>query len=268
MKLDHTIFNRSAFRLGKGRGPEDAPQLIQRLKRRIHRRGFLRKYTLALSSRQKVAVSFWLGLMRRLKILVLESPFFKQNKSIKSAKGLLCRGFDQSTEKKQGERRKEMRKGILLVLVLGLMVFCATKDSSAQGGPPVLEKVWASPVMPNGSLVKIYIKASDPDGDMKWLYISGGVGKQSVLGAVPIRLKGESTKSLDGYVYWDSSRVTAGDVSATAEISVEDAKGNESGAKSITFELKKGKDVKAQKAPSDFQDKEIGPIMMQSNRGM
>ena len=48
-----------------------------------------------------------------------------------------------------------MKKGILLVLVLGLMVFCTTKDSIAQGGPPVIEKVWASPVTPIGGLVKI-----------------------------------------------------------------------------------------------------------------
>ena len=154
-----------------------------------------------------------------------------------------------------------MRKGILLVLVFGLMVFCVTKGSGAQGGPPVIEKVWASPVIPTGSLVKIYIKASDPDGNMKWLYISAGVGKQSVLGGVPLRLKGESTKSLNGYVYWDSSRVTAANVSATVEFTVEDATGKESEAKSVTLELKKGKDVKAEKAPSDFQEKEIGPIM-------
>jgi len=152
-----------------------------------------------------------------------------------------------------------MRKGILLVLVLGLMVFCVTKDSSAQGGPPVIEKVWASPVVPIGGLVKIYIKASAPSG-MKWLLISGGIGKQSVVGAVPLRLRGEP-KSLNGYVYFDSSRMTYGSVQATAEFTVEDATGKESEAKSVTLELKKGKDVKAEKAPSDFQEKEIGPIM-------
>jgi hypothetical protein len=161
-----------------------------------------------------------------------------------------------------------MRKGILLVLVLGLMVFCATKDSSAQGSKPVIEKVWASPVTPTGTLLKVYIKASDPDGDMKWLYISAGVGKQSTVGAVPIRLKGEAAKSLNGYVYWDSSRMTANSVEATAEFTVEDAKGLESEAKSITLQLKKGKDVKAEKAPSDFEEKEIGPIMLRSGRGM
>ena len=163
-----------------------------------------------------------------------------------------------------------MRKGILLVLVLGLMVFCATKDSvaQAQGAKPVIEKVWASPVTPIGTVLKIYIKASDPDGDMKWLYISAGVGKQSVLGAIPVRLKGESTKSVNGYVYFDTSRMTANNVEATAEFTVEDTKGLESEAKSVTLQLKKGKDVKAEKAPSDFQEKEIGPIMLRSGKGM
>jgi hypothetical protein len=158
-------------------------------------------------------------------------------------------------------KEKKMRKGILLVLVLGLMVFCATKDSNAQApaAPPVIEKVWASPVYPIGGLIKIYIKASDPNADMKWLYISAGFGKQAVLGAVPLRLKGG--KDLNGYVYWDSRWMTTGNVQATVEFTVEDAAGKESEAKSVTFELKKGKDIKAEKAPADFQEKEIGPIM-------
>ena len=198
-------------------------------------------------------------------MLVLKSRFFKQNKSVKSAKGLLCRGFDQSTEKKQGERRKEMRKGILLVLVLGLMVFCATKDSSAQGGPPVIEKVWASPEVPSGKLLKIYIKASDPDGDMKWLFISAGRGKQATTAAIPIRIKKESAKSLNGYLYWDTSRAEK-NISGTVEIVIEDSKGMESEAKSVSVEIKGGKDVKAQKASSDFQETAIAPVMMDNVR--
>ena len=55
--------------------------------------------------------------------------------------------------------------------------------------------------------------------------------------------------------------MTAANVSATVEFTVEDATGKESEAKSVTLELKKGKDVKAEKAPSDFQEKEIGLIM-------
>ncbi len=93
---------------------------------------------------------------------------------------------------------------------------------------------------------------------MKWLYISAGLGKQAVLGGVPLRIKG---KDINGYVYWDSSRMTSGNVQATVEFTVEDAAGKESEAKTVTFELKKGKDVKAEKAPADFQEKEIGPIM-------
>ena len=158
-----------------------------------------------------------------------------------------------------------MRKGIFLVLVLGLMVFCATKDSIAQGGPPVLEKVWASPVTPSGDLLKIYIKASDPDGDMTWLCVAAGRGKQVTTGAFSIRLTKEAGKSLNGYIYWDTSRAEK-NISGTAAIWLEDSKGQQSETKSVFVEIKAGKDVKAEEAPAEFQDVPIAPVLLDNVR--
>lgn len=158
-----------------------------------------------------------------------------------------------------------MKKGILLVLVLGLMVFCATKDSIAQGGPPVLEKVWASPVTPSGKLLKIYIKASDPDGDMKWVCVAAGRRKQVTMGAFPIALTREARKSLNGYIYWDTSRVKK-NISGIAEITIEDSKGQQSETKSVFVEIKPGKDVKAEKAPAEFRDVPIAPVILDNVR--
>jgi hypothetical protein len=182
----------------------------------------------------------------------------KKRAKKESSKGFLCRGFSRQ---KNQERRKKMRKGILLVLVLGLMVFCATKDSSAQGGPPVLEKIWASPETAHGKLLKIYIKASDPDGDMKYLIVSAGRGKQTTA-SIPIRLKKEMGKSLNGYVYWDTSRAKK-NTSGTVEIMIEDSKGNESEAKSLSVSIK-AKDAKVEKAPADFQEFDIAPVILES----
>jgi hypothetical protein len=155
-----------------------------------------------------------------------------------------------------------MKKGILLVLVLGLMAFCATKDSFAQGGPPVLEKVWVSPETAYGKLLKIYIKASDPDGDIKWLMISAGRGK-TISGAVPIRIKKESGKSVNGYVYWDTKKSQMKDVTGTVEVLVEDMKGNESQTISLPVIIK-AKGAKVEKAPADFEEKEISPVMLEN----
>jgi hypothetical protein len=152
-----------------------------------------------------------------------------------------------------------MRKGILLVLVLGLMVFCATKDSSAQGGPPVLEKIWLSPEVAYGSMLKIYIKSSDPDGEMRWLYVAVGRGKQTVAG-VPIRLA-KGTKSVNGYVYWDTKRASLRDAIGTVEVSVEDWKGNESETMSAAVKIV-GKGAKVEKMPAEFQEVAIGPVML------
>ena len=158
-----------------------------------------------------------------------------------------------------------MRKGILWVLVLGLMVICATKDGIAQGGPPVLEKVWASPVTPSGKLLKIYIKASDPDGDMTWLCVAAGRGKQVTTGAFSIRISREAGKSLNGYIYWDTSRAEE-NIAGTAEITIEDSKGQQSERKSVFVEIKAGKDVTAEKAPAEFQDVPIAPVMLDNVR--
>jgi len=154
-----------------------------------------------------------------------------------------------------------MRRGILLGLVLGLMVLGSAMVSSAQEAP-VLEKVWAPAELNSGKLLKIYIKASDPQGDMRWLVVSGGrAGGTHPTGAVPIRLKKSLGKDLNGYIYWDTSKAFIKEAILMAEILIEDWKGNESETKSVTVKIV-SKGAKAEKVPADFREVEIGPIMV------
>ncbi len=153
-----------------------------------------------------------------------------------------------------------MRRGMVLGLVLGMMVLGSAMVCSAQEAPKI-EKVWAPAEFNFGSVLKIYLKASDPQGDIRWVYVTaGGSGITKPSGAVPIRVK-KGTKDLNGYVYWDSSKAPQKSGSATLEIMVEDMKGNESEGKSVTVKMV-AKGAKAEKAPADFQEVEIGPIMM------
>jgi hypothetical protein len=171
--------------------------------------------------------------------------------------------LDQSTEIKQGERRKEMKKGILLGLALVLMVLGTAMESRAEGSAPVLEKVWVSPEVNHGDLLKVYIKASDPDGDMRWIQVSAGRGKGGLAGSV-IRLKKEDRKSVSGYVYWDTGKAANRNVSGMIEITIEDWKGNESETVSIPVKIV-SIGAKSQAAPGEFQDKSIGPIMIEAS---
>jgi hypothetical protein len=167
-------------------------------------------------------------------------------------------GLDR--QKKMGKKGgKEMRKGILLGLALVLMVLGTAVDSRAQGGP-VLEKIWAPAEVDYGKLLKVYIKASDPEGDMRWVTVAGGRGEKPT-GAVPIRISKEARKDLNGFVYWDTRKAASHNTSGTVFITIEDWKGNESETKSVAVKIVP-KGAKAEKPPADFQEKEIGPIMM------
>jgi hypothetical protein len=163
-------------------------------------------------------------------------------------------------EKNKKEGGRKMKRGIWLGLVLGLMVLGAASVCSAQGGP-VLEKIWVPAEVNHGQLLKIYIKASDPENDIRWVYITAGRGKQTYLGA-PTRIKKEFAKDLNGYVWWDTKQAAMKDVTGTVEVMVEDRKGNESEAKSATVKIV-AKGAKAETAPGDFKDVNLGPVMVQ-----
>ena len=124
-----------------------------------------------------------------------------------------------------------------------------------------MEKVWVSPETLAGTLLKIYVKASDPDGDMRWLVVSGGRGKDGTMASVPIRLGKKFGKEVNGYVYWDTAKALKKSGTGHFSVLIEDWKGNES--EEITLPAKVvAKDAKVQKAPADFQNLAIGPIMV------
>jgi len=140
------------------------------------------------------------------------------------------------------------------------MVLGAASVCSAQGGP-VLEKVWVAPETNHGQLLKIYVKASDPEGDIRWIYVSGGVGKQVTAGA-PTRIKKGAGKEVNGYLYVNTKDFRMQNISGTVEVMIEDWKGNESETKSVPVKIV-AKGAKAEKPPADFKDEAIGPIMLQ-----
>lgn len=154
-----------------------------------------------------------------------------------------------------------MRKGILLGLALVLMVLGTAVDSRAQGGP-VLEKIWAPATVNIGTVLKIYIKATDPEGDMRWVIVSATRGTGQATGAVPIRLSKEMRKDLNGYVYFDTRGAMPG-AAGTIFVQIEDWKGNETETKSLPVKLET-KGAKVEKPPADFKEVAIGPVMMQN----
>jgi hypothetical protein len=170
-------------------------------------------------------------------------------------------------EKTKGKGGRNMRRGILFGLVLGLMVLGSASVSSAQSGP-VLEKIWGPAEVNWGGLLKIYIKAKGSDADLRWVLVSASRPQQmQPSGSTMIRVK-KGTKDLNGFIYWDTSQSQAkSNVEAKIYISVEDWKGNESETQSVVVKLVP-KGAKADKYPSDFQEVEIGPAIMPGTQRM
>jgi hypothetical protein len=152
-----------------------------------------------------------------------------------------------------------MRKGILLGLALVLMVLGTAMESRADGAPPVLEKVWVSPQVNHGDMLKIYIMGSDPDGDIRFIQVGAG-RKGGIVGSM-LRLKKDDRKDLNGYVYWDTGQAAQRNTGGTVEITLQDWKGNESESMSVPVRiLPMG--AKSEATPAEFKDKALGPIMI------
>lgn len=104
---------------------------------------------------------------------------------------------------------------------------------AAGPNPPLLEDIFAASAVPRGGVWNVFVKGSDPDGDMSHLWvIVSQLGKRSE--SETIALKGSDQRAFSGYftIYprganfspWEDLRVTvrirdrAGHLSETREV--------------------------------------------------
>jgi hypothetical protein len=158
------------------------------------------------------------------------------------------------------KKERKMKRAIILVLALAFVVLGVTTETRAN---PVLEEVWVPPEVNYGEVLKIYIKGSDPDGNMRWIQVSAA-GTNASLGATEIRLKKEAKREVNGYVYWDTKRSPRKEATGELQISLEDWGGKESATKSITVKVVPY-GAKEMSPPSSFQNVSIGPIMLEAH---
>jgi len=131
--------------------------------------------------------------------------------------------------------------------------------------PPVIEKSFASNQLKPGDLWKIYIRASDPDGDMESI-ISGVV--QTGAGAYPAsitKLKSEYGKEVSGYIYLNMSGPAGYNFLYNQEVSVsiqiKDRAGHAS--QPVAFKvLLLARQVPKTPPEGVFKEVELGPIMV------
>ncbi len=120
---------------------------------------------------------------------------------------------------------------ISIYLLLGL-VSCTVllRESREAGEPPVIEKIFAAKLIPPGDSWKVYIKASDPDGDMSMFILDFyHASSPNYLG-----ISKKDRERLSGYLRMDTNqplsvgRLFGRDIGLT--VIIEDSAGNQSNA--------------------------------------
>jgi hypothetical protein len=151
--------------------------------------------------------------------------------------------------------------GIFLSVAVGFSSFGANEASGQ--GYKVITQSFASKEINTGGTWKIYLKASNPDGEMLNIYATVD---QPGMGQYPLsitKLKEEYRKEFSGFVYLSTStpQGSLDGISLTLTIQVQD--------KSRTFSDKvvfplliQNRAAQEPPPPGVFDERELGPIMV------
>ncbi len=158
--------------------------------------------------------------------------------------------------------------GIILIGMMGCSHLQGIEEKEKIYGKntPVIGQSFASNQMEPGDQWKIYLRASDPDGDMETIL---AVVEQSGTGSYPvsmIKIKGENGKELSGYVYLNttSSRYGHGfldNQELTVSIQIRDKAGHVSQEVTHKVHLLSRRTQKSPPA-GVFKEETLGPIMV------
>ncbi len=157
--------------------------------------------------------------------------------------------------------------GLFLLYGCGSMArYGSTQERETVYGknPPVITEAYASPTARPGNTWKVYLKANDPNGDMKAIFSvieQPGVGNYS---PSITRIKPEDRKEMNGYLFLN----TAGQteilhlINITLRVEIQDMAGHFSAP--VVFPLSFNNTYSQQPPPPGvFQAHELGPIMIQ-----
>jgi len=152
----------------------------------------------------------------------------------------------------------------MLFLTMGCAALAPLEVKEAKYGKsvPVITESFASPKLRPWDTWKVYLKASDPDGDMKNIYATI---KQPGIGTYPVsitKIKEGDGKDLAGYIYLNTLGVQGLNfVSLTLTVEIQDKAGHFSQPAVFPLSFSLGSQQKTP-APGIFPEKDLGPIMI------
>jgi len=157
-----------------------------------------------------------------------------------------------------------------VVVLLGIagcahMAGMEEKEKLYGKNPPVIQQSFASNQLRPGDLWKIYLLASDPDGDMETLV---AVVDQVGMASYPVsttKIKGENAKELSGYFFLNTSSpfgtAFLNNQELTVTLQIKDKAGHLSPPVKLSVLLLSSHTPKSP-PPGVFNEKELGPIMV------
>ncbi len=168
-------------------------------------------------------------------------------------------------EKEDKRVKLRLLAGVALFLAVGcaLMEPVEIREEKFGKAIPRISDSFASPKLSPGEIWKVYIKASDPDGDMKYIVCTI---EQQGRGSYPvsrIRISPDQRRELSGNVYLttENSLGRLDNVTLKLILQVQDEAGHFSEPVNL-FLLFQSK--AKQEAPTQgiFQNRDLGPIMI------
>jgi hypothetical protein len=150
-----------------------------------------------------------------------------------------------------------------IVLAMGWAMFQPRVAQTAAEGktPPVIVQSFAVKELRPGDVWKVYLKASDPEGKMKYIFATVTQPGTNPYPVSIIRIKGENQKELSGYIYLNTSPASQGNFfNLTLSLTV-NVQGPGGFSQPAVFPLY-FQERAAQGPPPDgvFRDQNLGPI--------
>jgi hypothetical protein len=179
----------------------------------------------------------------------------------------LCKGRVKICRKQAGGK-KMYKKMFSIVALLFLASGCAAlaplevKEEKYGKSVPVITQSFASKEMRPGDTWKVYLKSSDPDGDMKNIYATI---EQPGMGTYPVsitKIKEADRKDLAGYIYLNTVGVQGLNYTLlTLTVQIQDKAGHFS--QPAVFPLSFNFASQQQTpSPGIFPEKDLGPIII------
>lgn len=132
---------------------------------------------------------------------------------------------------------------------------------NGKGVPRIIDTFAAKAILP-GKTWKIYLRAEDADGDMKYIICMLDQAGAGVYPVSLIKIPADQQRSLCGYIYLNTGGVKGLDfLSLMLTINIQDGAGNYSDPVLLPLNLNPRVEEE-QPSMGLFEDRELGPIMI------